>query len=900
MAMVKEIIPAKNKAAGHVAEPSSALPGKLTVFLGAAPGVGKTYAMLSQAQQRLTEGVHVVSGWVDTHDQPELTALQKNIPVTPLRLFSYYGKQFTEINIDALLTEKPALVLIDELAHANTPGARHKRRFQDVQELLSAGIDVYTTLNVQHLESQNDIVLRITGIKVRDTVPDYILEQANDVQLIDLSPAELLQRFRQGKVYWPKRLEQTGKRFFRLGNLTALREMALRITANYVNQAVDNYMRRHRIEGPWPAGGRVLVAVSSSRFSSQLIRSAHQLAKGLQSEWLAVHVQMANPRFAVGSEELNRISDNMKLAEELGAIPLTIVGEDPALELLALARIRNVGAIVVGKPMHSRLYELLHGPVVEKLITNQYGINVYIVQGEEEPLPPPRLKTADAIHLSVAPYLYGLLLTTLVSGCALLLDRTLHETNIALLYLLPVLLIAHQWGRWPSYITAVVSIITYDFFFIPPYYTLTVSDMRYLGSVIIFLLVSFIIGGRTERLRKEAAFARQRERSTQTLYELSRQLATLHKMPDILRTLVRSALESLDRPILLFLPDSKGTLSMQATSSAESGARLSTQEINVAFWVYQHGRLAGAGTDTDPFAAYLYMPLSTHGNTFGVLALAVQGHPLSPEERRLVEAWTNLAALAIERVQLSEKVRQANILEESEKLRTALFNSVSHELRTPLASIVGCSSALAEERQLFSLDEQASLLENIRDSAARMDRIVANLLDSARLEQGRLHLKIDWCDPEDLIGSALQQLGPILGKRAIDINLPDKLPLIKGDFVLLEQVLANLIENAHKYSPPDAPITLSAKADDQKLLLSVADHGPGINEDEIPRLFEKFYRSASTSHVFGTGLGLSIVKGIAEAHGGDIAARNNPGGGASFVLTLPIAKQPEKAGQENV
>ena len=873
--------------------------GKLTIFLGAASGVGKTYAMLTQAQQRLSEGIGIIAGWVDTHEQPALAVLQKSIPTVPLRLFTYRGKQFTEIDMETILTQNPDLVLIDELAHANTPGARHKRRFQDVQELLSAGIDVYTTLNVQHLESQNDIVLRITGVKVRDTVPDYILEQADVVHLVDLPSKELLQRFRQGKIYCPKHAEQAAKRFFRLGNLTALREMSLRITANCVNQDVDNYMRRHRIEGPWPAGARVLVAVSSSRFSSQLIRSAHQLAKGLQSEWLAVHVQMANPRFAVGGEEINRISDNMKLAEELGAIPLTIVGEDPATELLQLAKTRNVSAIVVGKPMHTRLYELLHGPIVEKLINNRYGINVYIVQGEEDSVAPPRLKTADIVRVSAAPYLYGLVLTALVSICALLLDRTLHETNIALLYLLPVLLIAHQWGRWPSYITAIASIVTYDFFFIPPYYTLTVSDMRYLGSVIIFLLVSFIIGGRTERLRKEAAFARQRERSTQTLYEISRQLANLHQMPDILRTLIRSALDSLDRPILLFLPDDNNTLAMQATSNAESGARLSAQEMSIAAWVYQHGRLAGAGTDTNPHAAYLYLPLSTRGNTLGVLGLAVKNRPLSLEERRLVEAWTNLAALAIERVQLSERVRQANILTESEKLRTALFNSVSHELRTPLASIIGCSSALAEERQLFSLDEQTSLLDNIRDSAARMDRIVANLLDSARLEQGRLHLKVDWCDLEDLVGAALQQLGPILGKRPVDINLPDKLPLIKGDFVLLEQVLANLIENAHKYSPLDAPITICAKVNEKKLLLSVADHGPGVNESEIPQLFEKFYRSASTSHVFGTGLGLSIVKGIAEAHGGSVIARNIPDGGALFSLALPIGAQPGKAGQEN-
>lgn len=874
--------------------------GKLTIFLGAAPGVGKTYAMLTQAQLRLAEGVPVAAGWVDAHGQPETAALLEGIPVIPLRAFTYHGKKFTEIDIQTLLEQKPALILIDELSHANAPGARHKRRFQDVQELLAAGIDVYTTLNVQHLESQNDIVLRITGIKIRETVPDYILEQADVLRLVDLPPEELLQRFRQGKVHWPKHAEQTGKRFFRLGNLTALREMALRVTANCVNQDVDDYTRRHRIEGPWPAGERVLVAVSSSRFSSQLIRSAHQLAKGLQSEWLAVHVQMANPRFSVGNEELNRISDNMKLAEELGAVTLTVVGADPAIEILELARTRNVGAIVVGKPMHSRLYELLHGPVVEKLINNKYGINVYIVQSEEDP-PPPGLKTATKIHFSLMPYLYGLLLTTLVSVGALLLDRTLHESNIALLYLLPVLLIAHQWGRWPSYLTAVASIVTYDFFFIPPYYTFFVSDMRYLGSVVIFLLVSFVIGGRTERLRKEASFATQRERSTRTLYELSRQLGTMHQMADILRVLIRSAQESLERPILLFLPDDNGTLALQSSSHSEASAKFSSKEFSIAVWVYQYGRLAGTGTDTNPLAAYLYLPLSTRGNTLGVLGLAIKGRPLSPEERRLLEAWTNLAAMAIERVQLTERARKANLLEASEKLRTALFNSVSHELRTPLASIVGCSSALAEERQLFSLEEQAVLLDNIRDGAARMDRIVTNLLDSARLEQGLLHLKIDWCDAEDLVGASLQQLGPILGKRPIDINLPPDLPLIKGDFVLLEQVLTNLIENAHKYSPSALPITISAAVTGQNLVLSVADYGSGINEAEAPKLFEKFYRSASTSHVFGTGLGLSIVKGIAEAHGGSINVRNNSSGdGAVFSLTLPIGEQPGKAGQKDV
>ena len=874
--------------------------GKLTIFLGAAAGVGKTYAMLAQAQQRQAEGVFVLAGWVDAHGQAATERLLADIPALPSLVFTYRSKNFAEMNIEALLEKKPALVLVDELAHTNFPGSRHKRRFQDVQELLSAGIDVYTTLNIQHLESQNDLVLRITGVKVRETVPDYILEQAETLQLVDLPPSELLQRIQQGKVRLPEHSEQNSKRFFRLGNLTALRELALRVTANRVNQDVDNYTRRHRIEGPWPAGERVLVAVSSSPFSSQLIRSAHQLAKGLQSEWLAVHVQMANPRFAIGSEQINRISDNMKLAEELGATPLTLVGEDPADELLELARTRNVGAIVVGKPMHSRLYELLHGPVVEKLINNKYGINIYVVQSEEEQQPPPRLKTEARERLSATPFLYGLVLTLLVSMAAFFLDQTLHESNIVLLYLLPVLLIAHHWGRWPSYITAVISILTYDFFFIPPHYTLAVADLRYLGSVAIFLLVSFVIGGRTERLRKEASFARQREKSTRTLYEISRQLATMHQIPDILRTLMRSALESLDRPIFLLLPDDKGALVVRSASATEPGAGLSEKEIAVAAWVYQHGRLAGTGTDTHPRAGHLYLPLSTRGNTLGVLGLGIKGRPLSLEERRLLEAWTNLAALAIERVLLSERARQANLLEASEKLRTALFNSVSHELRTPLATIAGCSAALVEERHLFSPEEQTALLENIHDGAARMDRIVANLLDSARLEQGLLHLKIDWCDAEDLVGASLQQLAPILGQRLIDIDLPAGLPLIKGDFVLLEQVLNNLIENAHKYSPAATPIAISAAVEDKNLILSVADHGPGISEAELPHLFEKFYRSAATSHIFGTGLGLSIAKGIAEAHGGTITACNRSGGGAIFSLALPIDKQPGKAGQDDV
>ncbi len=873
--------------------------GRLTIFLGAAAGVGKTYAMLTQAAQRLQDGVNVVAGWVDTHGQADMAQLVAALPAAVPRRVFFHGKKLAEMNVEALLKKQPALVLVDDLSHINAPGSRHKRRFQDVEELLAAGIDVYTTLNIQHLESLNDLVLRITGIKVRETVPDYIIEQADAIQLIDLPPAELLQRLEQGKVHWPRQAEQGKKQFFRLGNLTALRELALRVTANRVNHDVDNYTSHHRIEGPWPAGERVLVAVSSSPFSSQLIRSAHQLAKGLQSEWLAVHVQMANPRFAINSEQINRVSDNMKLAEELGAITMTVVGGDPAAELLEIARTRNVGAIVVGKPMHSRLYELLHGPVVEKLVNNPYGINVYIVQSEEEQQPPTQLKMKAPRSVSAAPCIFGLVLTVLVSIGALLLDHTVHETNIALLYLLPVLLVAHQWGRWPSYITAVISILTYDYLFIPPQYTLAVSDLRYLGSVAIFLFVSFVIGGRTERLRKEAAFAKQREKSTRTLYEVSRQLATLHQIPDILRALLRSALESLDRPIFLLLPDENGKLVVR-TGSTEASAELSEKERAVAAWTYQHGRLAGTGADTSPNAAHLYLPLSTRGNTLGVLGLTVKGRPLAPEERRFLEAWTSLAALAIERVLLAERARQANLLEESDKLRTALFNSVSHELRTPLASITGCASALVEERNLFSLEEQTALLENIRDAAARMDRIVSNLLDSARLEQGHLHLKVDWCDVEDLVGASLQQLGPILGKRPVDISLPDDLPLIRGDFVLLEQSLTNLIENAHKYSPATAPIAISAAQSGQKLVLSVADHGAGINEGELPFLFDKFYRSAANSHIFGTGLGLAIVKGIAEAHGGTVTAHNHPAGGAVFSLLLPISEQPGKAGHGDV
>lgn len=871
--------------------------GKLTIFLGAAAGVGKTYTMLEAAHDRLAEGVRVAIGWVETHGRMETEKLVAGLPRIAPKTLTYRGKNLMEMDIDVILDQKPELVLVDELAHTNVSGSRHVRRFQDVEELLNAGIDVYTTLNIQHIESLNDVVAQITGVIVRETVPDSFVEQADNIQLIDIPPEDLIKRLKDGKVYISGQAQQALKSFFRPGNINALRELALRFTASRVDQDMAEYMRQNHIDGPWPAAGRVMVCVSASPFSAQLIRAAHRLAKGLRADFLAVYVDTPARRFPMGEKERDRVWRNLRLAEELGGKIVTVVGNDIVEEMITVARNENVTAVVIGKPRHSRWREFWQGSLVDKLIRQSEGINVYVIQSKAEAEAHSAISTArnDVPAIPWLPILEGLLMTTSVTAVGWLGREQLEQVNIALLYLLPVLFSAVRWGRWPSYITAVASVLTFDFLFISPLLTFTVSDIRYLWSFIIFLVISFVIGGRTEMLKKEVRLTRQRETSVRTLYDFSSQIAAIIDVNQIAWTFVKHTGAAIGRNTVLLLPEAQGQLKVEARYDAAApdgrGGRLElpAAEHAVANWVWANGQVAGRSTETLPGADFLFVPLTVDRRTVGVFGIELGQQKMTQEERRLIYAWAGLAAIAVERGKLTEDARQAALLKESDQLRTALFNSVSHELRTPLAAISAAVATLLDTGAQYSAEIRRELLETVKDSADRMERVVANLLDTARLESGMLQLKIDWCDVEDIVGTAIRRMGEITKNHVLRTRLTPELPLLRADCVLLEHVLVNLLDNAIKYSPPGTEITIAAEQNGPEIIVAVKDRGCGIPLQDLAKIFEKFYRTPQQAvQIAGTGLGLSICKSIVEAHRGRIWAKNNPGGGASVIFAIPV------------
>lgn len=875
--------------------------GDLTVFLGAMAGVGKTFTMLKAAHDKRSEGRDIVIGWVETHGRVDTERVVEGLPRIAPRSVSYRESELLEMDVDAILARRPEIVIVDELAHTNVPGSRHKRRFQDVEEILEAGIHVYTAVNIQHIESLNDIVAQITGVIVRETVPDSVLERADVVQLIDIAPEELMKRLKDGKIYVPTQAEKALKKFFREGNISALRELSLRFTAQRVDRDMEEYMRMHNIHGPWQASGRVMVGVSGSPFSAQLIRAAARLATGLRSELLAVHIEEAKARFPLGDKERDRIAKNLRMAEELGARTMTIVGEDFTDEFLEIARKQNITAIVVGKPKHSKLFDLLRGSVVDRIIKRSGDINVYVIQtrAEKEALPAVRTKATQRRN-GLAEYALSLLMVVGITGLTYSLRMYLEPMDAALLYIIPVLFSAVWWGRWPSYLAAVVGISTFDFLYINPLFTLNIADLRYLWSFLIFLLISFLIGRRTEKLRSETRQARQQEKSTRAVYEFSREIAAVSDTEAIAHNLAKQAGGTIERKIVVALFDAREQLETAIHYDPSIDAKrqifkeaIPETEAAVVDWVYKNKLPAGRSSDTLPGGSYLYVPLYSQDKVFGVFGVCLDEQTLTPSERRVVEAWTRLAAVALERASLAEKAQQANLLIEADKLRGALFNSISHELKTPLSAIIGSVSTLLEADELYSKEDRKELLGNIKESSLRMNRLIINLLDTARLESGMLHLKSDWCDVQDVIGTAIRRMDDLVKRNRIEVVLAEELPLLQADCVLLEQVLMNLLDNAAKYAKDADNITIRAQMKGKEMEICVMDRGPGIPPEDLERIFDKFYRVKQPHKVSGTGLGLAICKGIIEAHQGRIHAKNRSGGGSSIGIVLPVKPHEE-------
>lgn len=861
--------------------------GKLKIFFGATAGVGTTYAMLQAAHEQREDGVDVVIGWVETHGRTETDALAKGLPVIPARVVEGGENGLRDFNLDAALTRRPQLLLMDELAHTNAPGSRHPKRWQDVRELLQAGINVYTTVNVQHIEGLTDAVTQITGVRTSETVPDSVLEQAEDVELIDLPPDDLLQRLKDGKVYVPEQARQALKLFFRKGNLIALREMALRRTAEWVDQQMETYRRDHAVVGLWPAAETIMVCINMKPRGPRLIRAARTMAAGLHAKWIAVYVQ--TPRHLRMSQgDRDRVHQTLRLAAQLGAETVMLSGANVAQELLSYARTKNVTKIVVGKPVRARWKEWVFGSVVAELVQKSGETDIYVITGEAGESRP-LAKQAITRHSDWSAYGPGAVGVVLSTAVAWLMFPYFGLANLIMVYLLGVVFVAIRHGRGPSILASVMSVAVFDFFFIPPYLSFAVSDIQYLLTFAVMLVVALLISGLAVRTKQQAELARRQERRTAVLYELSRDLAIHRGLDTLTQLALRHIREVFDSQAAMFVADSAGHLLLQR--GEQLFFEFDPKEAGIAQWVFEHGERAGLGSDTLPGAGALYLPLVGSKGPIGVLAVRpnLATRFLDPEQMHLLEALASQIALALERARLAEEAQRAQVTAETERMRNAILSSVSHDLRTPLATITGAASGLLEGQDRMGSASSQALARSIYDEAHRLDRLLRNLLDMTRLEAGAVRLQKEWHAIEEIIGAALTRLERRLGDHHVTTNFPSNLPLLSVDGALIEQAVTNLLENAVRHAPGSSVIEVTASASADGLLCEIADRGPGLPPGEDERIFDKFYR-ADSAREGGAGHGLTICRGIIEAHGGRIWAENRLGGGALFRFTLPLEK----------
>jgi two-component system sensor histidine kinase KdpD len=779
--------------------------------------------------------------------------------------------------------------MVDELARANPAGGRHPKRYQDVEELLAAGLDVYATLTIGQLESLGDVIAQITGVSTVETVPDRLLDDAFEVQVLDLPPAELLRRLDEGKVSVAGQGERAARQFYRQGNLIALREITLRRTADRLDDQMQAYMARRAIPGPWPTRERLLVCISPSPLGDRLVRAARRLADELHAEWFAVHVDTPSRQLHT-PENREQVARTLMLAEELGAKATILPGSSVVDTVLSYARTHNVTKIIAGKPLRPRWRDLVQGSVVDRLIRRGGAIDVYVVNSGAEQTRSP----APGTRFETAPWTRYALSVGLVAGATLLsvaLHATFHLANLLMIFFFAEIIVALALGRGPAIVASALGALAFDFFLVPPRFTLAVDDTEYLLTFLGLFVVGVLISSLTERFRLQAATAERRAGETATLNQLSRDLAAAGSLDAIMDAMIKNIAEVFGREVMVLLPggETKDRLDVWGHSA---GFLLSEQERAVAAWAFAHGQSAGRGTDTLPAAEARYLPLKTARGVVGVLGVkpldpAVH---LSPDQRRLLEAFASLAALAVERAQLADEAERARVQVETERLRNSLLSSVSHDLRTPLAGITGAASSLLADAESLDAGTRRELTQSIYDEANRLNALVRNLLDMTRLESGAIHVEKAWQPVEEVIGAALTRMESALSNRSVQVRLALDLPLVPLDEVSIEQVLVNLLENAVRYTPAGSPIELAAWPEDSGVVVEVADRGPGLAPGDEERVFEKFYRAQASPH--GVGLGLAICRGIVEAHGGRMWAQNRPGDGAAFSFDLPIKGQP--------
>ncbi|MFI5308543.1 MAG: DUF4118 domain-containing protein [Polyangiales bacterium] len=875
---------------------------KLKIFFGFAPGVGKTYRMLQVARDLVMEQqLDVVIGLVETHKRSETASMLLGLDILPRKKVAHRGRELEELDIDAALARKPQLLLVDELAHTNAPGSRHAKRWQDVVELLDAGIDVFTTVNVQHVESLNDVVAQITHVRVRETIPDSILDRADEIELVDLPPEDLLVRLREGKVYLPEQAARAADHFFQRGNLLALRELALRRTADRVDAEMLAYREEHQIQTTWPAGERILVCVSPSPASARLVRAARRMAAGLRANWVAAYVE-PTAMAPLSEADRDRLDGHLRMVEALGGEVVRLTGASFGPALLEYAREHNVTRILLGKPTHPRLRDLVRGSMLDEIVRGSGDIDVHVISGDDDSGKPKKQRAKRVARVAPAGFAWATGLVALATGSAWVARALVALPDLVMLYLLVIMVVAIRFGRWPSVLASALSVAAYDFFFVEPIFTFSVTDARHTLTFAMMFGVGLLISGLTLQIRHQERSARDREARTAALYALSKKLTTALGETEAAAALALHAADVFHSGAAVCLAAASGQLA-EMTRAGQPFAYGAAEE-GVARWVLEHGQPAGLGTDTLPGSRVLCLPLRSGARVLGVLLLAPgTGRGLHVEEEDLLEAFAQQGALAIERAHLAEDAKAAALRARAEEMRSSLLSAVSHDLRTPLAVITGAATTLRDGSSGVSGEQRTDMVVTICEEAERLERLVGNLLDMTRVESGGLALKREWVPLEELIGSALNRLHGKLRGRSVTTLLPSDLPFVSVDPVLFEQVFVNLFENAAKYTPKGSPIDVSAQAKDDTLLIEVADRGPGIPQGDVEKIFDKFHRGPHVG-ISGVGLGLPICRGIVEAHGGTIAAENRSGGGASFRITLPLVgrapsvpEEPEGAGR---
>jgi two-component system sensor histidine kinase KdpD len=846
-------------------EETASTRGKLKIFFGMSPGVGKTYAMLQAAQQKLQQGIEVVIGIVETHGRKETEALTEGMPIMPRAQFEYRGTKLEEMDLDAILTWHPGLAVVDELAHTNAPGSRHPKRYQDVLELLDAGIDVYTTLNVQHVASRSDTVRQISGITVSETVPDTVLDLADELVLVDLTPEQLRARLAEGKVYLGEKAEWAAKNFFRESNLTALREMALRLVAEHVDRDLRDIMSEEKIAGPWKSGDRLLVAVSASPYSERLIRYTRRLAASMEASWIVANIEQ--PR-ALSQEEETRLTRYLALARQLGAEVISTPGTDIGEALLRIARQHNVTQIVIGKPLGSRWTSFLKRDPLRWLMRNSGNIDIHMIPADES-APPWRGETIEE-RLARAPWRdfgVALAIAAVVTAFSLSIFDYTGYWAVSLFYLLAVVLAATRLRRWPTLFLAALSALLWNFLFIPPRFTFYITHLHDFLMFGAYFVIALVIGHLATKLREREQSERRREERATALYRFTRALAASTDLDEALPKILSLIKDSFQADAAVWLRDDSGL------SCHSAGAFVpSSKNESVAAWAFQKKQSAGKSTDTLPDADALHIPLVTGDRAEGVLTVRLDRSP-TLEQRELLDAFAAQLALFVNKERALEESRAVQVARQSQRLQKALFDSVSHELKTPLAAMSG------------ALQQQQSDRAELQQAVRRLTRTVDHLLDATRLESGLLQPVREWCEPADLLREAVAATG--LNDNDVRINVAKNLPTIFVDSRLIQQALGALLSNAVGHG--NLPIDLSAARDDSMLVISVADHGPGLAPGEENKVFEKFYRGPRT-RPGGLGLGLSIARQLIEAHSGEIVARNREGGGARFSIRLPLGE----------